>query len=229
MTKPYPPIRTHTTTSPAPAPEVIDRGHGAFIGLAVGDALGATLEFTRRDSRPHHTAMTGGGPFALKPGQWTDDTAMALALGDSLIARGGFDPADLMERFTAWWREGAYSCTGTCFDIGLTTAGALAAYAADGDPYAGPSSPQTAGNGSLMRLAPVALFALDDGWQADWIARDQSRTTHGATEAIEACAYFVQLLRAAILGEADVLRPRRWRPVVALAPFTAQIFWVSPV
>ena len=57
---------------------------------------------------------------------------------------------------------------------------------------------------------PVALFALDDGWQADWIARDQSRTTHGATEAIEACAYFVQLLRAAILGEADVLRPRRW-------------------
>ncbi|TXM64692.1 ADP-ribosylglycohydrolase family protein [Methylobacterium sp. WL12] len=187
-----------------------DRVRGALIGLAVGDALGTTLEFARRDTLPVHTQMTGGGPFGLQAGQWTDDTAMALALADSLFTCGTLDPADLMERFIAWWREGAYSCTGTCFDIGMTTVQALSSYEADGAVFAGSTDPRTAGNGSLMRLAPVAVFALDDPWAADRIARDQGRTTHGASEAVEACAYFVQILRAAILGEADVLRPRAW-------------------
>lgn len=210
MIKPHRRAPRRTTSSPGHMPDVIDRARGAVIGLAIGDALGATLEFTRRDSRPLHADMLGGGPFALAPGQWTDDTAMALALADSLIACAGFDPADLMDRFTAWQREGAYSCTGTCFDIGLTTADALSSYAAGGGAYAGSTSRSTAGNGSLMRLSPVALFALRDAYQADRIARDQSRTTHGAPEAVEACAYFVQILRAAILGQVDVLRPRRW-------------------
>jgi ADP-ribosyl-[dinitrogen reductase] hydrolase len=189
---------------------VLDRARGALLGLAVGDALGTTLEFTRRDAGPLHTEMTGGGPFALEPGQWTDDTAMALALADSLIACQGFDQTDLITRFVAWWRKGRYSCTGTCFDIGITTAAALDRFKRDGDPFAGSTAADTAGNGSLMRLAPVALYALDDAEEADRIARDQSRTTHGAPEAIEACAYFVQILRAAILGEGDVLRPRAW-------------------
>ncbi|PZO31890.1 MAG: ADP-ribosyl-[dinitrogen reductase] hydrolase, partial [Alphaproteobacteria bacterium] len=69
--------------------------------------------------------MVGGGPFGLKPGQWTDDTAMALALADSLVACGRLDEQDLLGRFTDWWRRGTYSCTGTCFDIGGTTAQAL--------------------------------------------------------------------------------------------------------
>ena len=194
-----------------------DRARGALLGLAVGDALGTTLEFAPRDAHPHHTRMTGGGPFRLAPGQWTDDTAMALALADSLIACRRLDPRDLMDRFTAWWGEGAYSCTGTCFDIGMTTAQALAHYTVNGDPFAGATDPDTAGNGSLMRLAPAALFALDDPALADRLALDQSRTTHGAPQAVEACALPTQLLREAIRGERNVLRPRHWAGDPAIA------------
>lgn len=154
--------------------------------------------------------MLGGGPFDLAPGEWTDDTAMALALADSLISCQGFDPHDLATRFVHWWQHGAYSCTNDCRDIGLTTREALARFIRTGEPYAGSTDPDTAGNGSLMRLAPVALFALHDANHADQLARNQSRVTHAAPQAVEACAYFVQLLRDAILGQPDVLRPRAW-------------------
>jgi len=165
--------------------------------------------------------MFGGGPFDLEPGQWTDDTAMALALGDSLIRCSGFDPYDLATRFVRWWQQGAYSCTGTCFDIGIATSAALARFVRSGDAYAGSTNPSTAGNGSLMRLGPVALFALHDAALADQLARDQSRVTHAAPQAVEACAYFVQLLRDAILGQPDVLRPRSWSGAPAIAAIAA--------
>jgi ADP-ribosyl-[dinitrogen reductase] hydrolase len=200
-------------SSPAPSTDwpadVLDRARGALLGLAVGDALGTTLEFSRRDSHPLHTEMVGGGVFNLKPGQWTDDTAMALALADSLIQCRGFDGQDLMQRFVGWYRHGEYSCTGRCFDIGSATRAALVHYELTGEPYAGSTDPYTAGNGSLMRLAPVALFALDDGLLARQIAADQSRTTHAAKACIEACQFFVSLLRAAILGEKDIIRLAR--------------------
>ncbi|WP_019995013.1 ADP-ribosylglycohydrolase family protein [Aureimonas ureilytica] len=187
-----------------------DRARGALLGLAVGDALGTTLEFSARDSLPLQTEITGGGPFALSPGQWTDDTAMALALGHSLLARDGFDPSDLMTRFVSWWREGRYSCTSTCFDIGAATARALARFEAMGDPFAGSTDPREAGNGSLMRLAPAVLFALDDADLADRLAAEQSRTTHRAPQAVEACVVFARFLRSAILGEPDPLRAASW-------------------
>jgi ADP-ribosyl-[dinitrogen reductase] hydrolase len=197
------------TSSPAPSTnwpaDVLDRARGALLGLAVGDALGTTLEFSRRDSHPLHTEMVGGGVFNLKPGQWTDDTAMALALADSLISCRGFDAEDLMQRFVRWYRHGEYSCTGRCFDIGLATRTALVHYELTGEPHAGSTDPRSAGNGSLMRLAPVALFALDDDQLAQQIAADQSRTTHGAKSCIEACQFFVSLLRAAILGEKNII------------------------
>lgn len=198
-----------------------DRARGALLGLAVGDALGTTLEFTRRDTLPHHTEMTGGGPFNLAPGQWTDDTSMALALADSLITCRGFDPHDLMTRFVRWRKEGAYSCTGACFDIGITTQQALARFIRGGGPFAGSTDPDDAGNGSLMRLAPVALFAVHDANQADQLARDQSQVTHAAPQAVEACTYFVQLLREAILGKPDVLRPRTWSGDPAITAIAA--------
>ena len=193
-----------------PAPAVLGRARGALLGLAIGDALGTTLEFSRRDFLPHHTEMTGGGPFDLKPGCWTDDTSMALALADSLLHDPDFDPADLMTRFVSWFRKGAYSSTNSCFDIGITTERALKIFERTDEPYAGSIDPDDAGNGSLMRLAPVALVALDHSGEAERIAEAQSRTTHGAPEAVEACSYFVQLLRQAILGQPDVLRPRPW-------------------
>src|SRR4051794_25682612 len=128
--------------------DVFDRTKGALVGLAIGGALGTTLEFSQRDRKPHHSEMLGGGPFGLKPGQWTDDTSMALALGESLVERDGFDPHDLMSRFLSWYRTGTYSCTGRCFDIGNATREALERYERTNNPYAGSDHPHSAGNGS---------------------------------------------------------------------------------
>ncbi len=192
------------------ADAVRDRGLGAFLGLAVGDAVGTTLEFEERDAAPRLVGLVGGGPFGLEPGQWTDDTAMALALAESLVACGKLDCRDLMDRFVRWRRDGAYSSTGTCFDIGATTSAALDRYERTGDPEAGSADPRSAGNGSLMRLAPVALRFHSDRDALSAAAIGQSRTTHGAEEAVDACRAFAMLLADAIDGtpRADVLAPR---------------------
>lgn len=200
-----------------------DRALGAMLGLAVGDALGTTLEFAPRDSKPRVTDIVGGGPFALEPGQWTDDTAMALALADSLIACGALDETDLMQRFVRWREEGAYSATGTCFDIGLTVSSALRRFKTTGDPLAGSTDPMSAGNGSLMRLAPIAVRYWSDPDTLREAAALQSRTTHGAPEAVSACVAYAELLGEAIAGlpHAEILKPRkadhagRIRPIMA--------------
>src|SRR4051812_23585124 len=110
MTLPRASSRKPDDPGAAPDRAETDRAVGALLGLAVGDALGTTLEFSKRNSKPYHTEMLGGGPFRLRHGEWTDDAAMALALADSLLARGTLDPADLMRRFVDWWRKGTYSC-----------------------------------------------------------------------------------------------------------------------
>ncbi len=102
-----------------------DQLKGAFLGLAIGDALGTTLEFAPRNAQNTHTEMTGGGPFNMPPGGWTDDTSMALCLAESLIEHAGFNPEDLMNRFSNWWQYGYNSHNGICFDIGITTSKAL--------------------------------------------------------------------------------------------------------
>jgi len=176
-----------------------DRALGALLGLAVGDALGTTLEFSARDSGPPLTDMIGGGPFQLPAGVWTDDTSMALALAESLGGRRSLDPADLMNRFVNWWRCGVYSPTGECFDIGITTRTALAQFEHDGNPIAGSRHTGSAGNGSLMRLAPVAIWGVMQGEQLTReAARLQSATTHGAPQCLDACEGYALILRAAI-------------------------------
>lgn len=99
-----------------------DRFRGCLLGLAVGDAVGTAVEFETRDGFCLVTDMVGGGRFGLKPGQWTDDTSMALCLAESLIEKQGFDPRDQMARYVRWCRDGHLSSTGTCFDIGGTAA-----------------------------------------------------------------------------------------------------------
>ena len=202
---------------PVPEPEpattaeaIRDRAVGCLLGLAVGDAVGTTLEFKPRDSYPPLTDMVGGGPFGLRPGEWTDDTAMALALADSLLAHPDLDEADLMRRFTDWHERGTYSCTGTCFDIGITTRQALARWKRTGNPVAGSTDPNTAGNGSLMRLAPVAVRHWQDRAHLRDVAARQSRTTHAAPEAVDACVAWAELLADAIEGQrrSEVLRSR---------------------
>lgn len=194
----------------AGADAILDRAKGALVGLAVGDAVGTTLEFKPRDSYPLLTDMIGGGPFQLKAGQWTDDTAMALALAQSLIDRGSLDPVDLMRRFVEWRDTGAYSCTASCFDIGITVNEALDRWTRTGDPMAGSTDPMSAGNGSLMRLAPIALRYWRDRDVLTKVAADQSRTTHGAAEAVTSCSVFAELLADAIEGRtrSEVLRAR---------------------
>jgi ADP-ribosyl-[dinitrogen reductase] hydrolase len=182
----------------ASADPTTDRALGCLLGLAVGDAVGATLEFARRDERPPLMDMVGGGPFRLEPGEWTDDTSMALCLADSLIACEGLDQNDLTERFVSWWRNGQNSHNGRCFDIGIATRQALMRFGRSGNPVAGSTDPNTAGNGSIMRLAPVALRWSADPARAVEAARAQSLTTHGAPAAVEGCALLAEILVEAI-------------------------------
>lgn len=178
-----------------------NRYRGSLLGLAAGDALGTSLEFQPRPESNVITNIVGGGPFKLKPGEWTDDTSMTLCLAHSLIRRSTFNEQDQMDLYVAWWKDGAFSSTGKCFDIGRTTASALQKYLETGEPMAGSNSPHTAGNGSLMRLAPVVLFYASEPWDALTFAGESSKTTHAATEAIDACRYFASLLLGALFGE----------------------------
>ena len=180
----------------------ISRGrfHGCLLGLAAGDALGTTLEFRSPGTFRPIEDMIGGGPFRLEPGQWTDDTSMALCLAASLIETGGFDPGDQMRRYLRWRDEGYLSSTGKCFDIGMTIQEALSRCAETSEPYSGSVDPWSAGNGSLMRLAPVPMFFAASPAEAIDRSADSSRTTHGAVEAVDACRYFAGLLVGALNG-----------------------------
>lgn len=166
---------------------IADRACGSLLGLAIGDAVGTTLEFKARDSYQPLTEMVDGGPFGLKPGEWTDDTAMALAPTDSLATDPALDEKDLMRRFDEWHESGTYSCTGRCFDIAITTRQALSRWKRTGDPFAGSTDPQKAGNGSLMRLSPVAIRHFKNRALLCAVAARQRRTTHAAPEAVDAC------------------------------------------
>jgi ADP-ribosylglycohydrolase len=186
-----------------------DRYRGALLGLATGDALGTALEFQRPGTFSPLTDMMGGGKFGLLPGEWTDDTSLALCLAESLCECQGFDPADQLTRYCRWWRQGHLSSTGSCFDIGLTTRAALVRFEESRDPYPGIEDPRAAGNGSLMRVAPVPLGFRADARLAIEKAALSSRTTHGAREAIDACRYFAGLLLGALAGrpKAELLAP----------------------
>ncbi len=206
------------------APSMRDRAIGALVGLAVGDAVGTTLEFIpRNDTAPRLPDMVGGGPFRLVPGGWTDDTSMSLALADSLLASPDLDVGDLMHRFISWWQGGAYSHTGRCFDIGTTTQQALSRFLKTGDPLAGSTDPYSAGNGSLMRLAPVAIRHVHDTDQRRSAAALQSRSTHAAVEAVDACVFFADLIAEAIAGRprSEILAPRPFEGAPKIAAIAA--------
>lgn len=191
--------------------EQIDRYRGCMLGLAAGDALGTTLEFRSPGSFTPVEDMLGGGPFGLKPGQWTDDTSMALCLAESLIECRGFDPQDQMERYIRWYRQGYLSSTGVCFDIGNTIRGALIKFETTGEPYCGSTDPYSAGNGSLMRLAAVPMFyAKTPSASSIFKCGESSRTTHGARTAVDACRYYGGLIAAALngVGKEDLLSER---------------------
>lgn len=211
-----------------------DRLRGTLIGLAVGDALGAAVEFMPRGTFPPVTGYRGGGPHGIYPGDWTDDTSMALALADS-IATAGWDLNDQARRYLAWWERGAYSVNGTCFDIGNTVRRGLSNFRGGADAsVSGIRSQQDSGNGSIMRLAPVPIrFAH---WYPDRLeelalkAEESSLPTHASPACRSACRYMAVVLAALIRGEdrATVLDPawpalRRLEAAAPLDPLVAEI------
>jgi len=176
------------------------RNRGCLLGLACGDAVGTTVEFCLRGSFPPVTDMVGGGPFNLPVGAWTDDTSMALCLASSLVELGRFDAADQMRRYCDWQRQGYLSSIGRCFDIGVTINAALAAFQRTGNPHSGSVDPYSAGNGSIMRLAPVPIFFQRDLAAAQRWSEEISKTTHGTLECLEACRLLAAMLVAALSG-----------------------------
>lgn len=158
--------------------------------------------------------MIGGGPFDLEAGQWTDDTSMALCLAESLIEQRGFDPVDQLERYTLWSSAGHLSSNGRVFDIGNTVYSALARFSKTRQPYCGSTDPDTAGNGSLMRLAPVRLFYARSHREAIERSGESSRTTHAAQAAVDACKCMGALIVGAVNGASkDDLVSSHYSPV----------------
>lgn len=116
------------------------------------------------------------------------------------VACNGFDPVDQMRRYCDWWRKGYLSSTGVCFDIGNTAANALAKFEAAGEPYSGSTDPFSAGPGSLMQLAPAALYYHPDLHNMIKFTAKSSMTTHGVRESVEACQYFANLPYLVLAG-----------------------------
>ncbi len=198
-----------------------DRAVGAVVGMAVADAVGAPLEFLpatdapdarHRWERAANTLVGGCHRFGLAPGQWTDDTAMGLCVADALLAARGarVDGADMRCRFHAWWFQGlnnAFRLDGRragSVGLGGNVAASLAALAPGGaspppayEPDDG-AGRDDAGNGSLMRLAPVAVCFHADAAAAAAAAREHSRTTHPGALAAEACAFLAHAIARAI-------------------------------
>jgi ADP-ribosylglycohydrolase len=198
-----------------------DRRRGALIGLAVGDALGAAVEFKSPGSFAPVTGYRNGGPHRLEAGEWTDDTSMALALADS-IASVGWDLNDQASRYVEWWKKGKYSVNGRCFDIGYTTRMALSNFLDDKNALAsGDTSERASGKGSIMRLAPVPIrysrFYPDKIEELSRFAEESSLPTHASDHCISACRYLATVLAALIQGEErDVVLSPEWQPLKRL-------------
>ncbi len=197
-----------------PAPLSRSRFRGCLLGLAAGDALGTTLEFKPAGSFAPLTGITGGGPFGLAPGEWTDDTSMALCLAESLVVKAGFDPVDQLERYVRWYRTGYLSSNGDNFDIGITISTALHRFERTPEPFPGPTDPYSSGNGSLMRLAPVPMFFARQPQLAIEMSAESSRTTHGSRLAMDSCRYYGALVVGALMGrpkEELLSPPASWK------------------
>ena len=172
------------------------------MGLVVGDAVGTTNEFKWAGTFDPITDMVGGGVFGLEPGQWTDDTSMALCLADSLLAQGRYDSFDVMERYDRWYKEGYRSSTGTCFDIGNQVTRSLWDFREQQRVPTSAERTTSAGNGAIMRLAPVVIagFESRDPREVVETARLSARETHFSVEAEAATEVFAALLVGALLG-----------------------------
>lgn len=234
----FPPPNAHLLPAdipcvPVPIPlnaEKSDKIRGSMLGLAVGDALGASVEFMTYNKLQLNPVyeMLSGGTWGLDAGEWTDDTSMALCFAASLITRKSFDPYNQMVYYKWWYKYGFLSSRGHCFDIGKATREALDEFSRrqkrlgqtlrlsneiqvdrltyeyvkqvpSFNVFCGRSN--VAGNGALMRLAPVALYYFRNPAVAVELAGISARLTHGSDKAIDACRYYAALIVAVLHGE----------------------------
>eukprot|EP01090_Pellita_catalonica_P022340 TRINITY_DN8647_c0_g1_i1.p1 TRINITY_DN8647_c0_g1~~TRINITY_DN8647_c0_g1_i1.p1 ORF type:complete len:434 (-),score=90.36 TRINITY_DN8647_c0_g1_i1:230-1531(-) len=184
---------------------------GCLLGLAVGDALGTTLECTKAGKDFSVSDIVGGGKFDLYPGQWTDDTSMALCIAESLTKKLKFDPQDQIRRYLRWYEEGHLSSTGECFDIGITCRMAMFEFRKKNVDYpASASDKARQGNGCIMRLAAIPLAYRTVPYPLfDQISANSSRTTHGAVQCQQTTVFYSRLIRLALEGKSkdEILSP----------------------
>jgi ADP-ribosyl-[dinitrogen reductase] hydrolase len=212
-----------TSSSSIPAADLVARAEAAYLGLALGDALGATVEFMTpreiRDKHGVHKEIRGGGWLRLKPGSVTDDTTMSLSLGEAILKDAGrVEPLSCAQAFDAWMRSKP-------IDIGNTVRRNLITFRRSGEPVAPPSE-HDAGNGAAMRVLPVALVTLGQGEDAVRAAvRAQAHVTHNNPDSDAASEFLALAVQEGLRGGAlrDVYR-RGIEPFVRARPtFTYRI------
>jgi ADP-ribosyl-[dinitrogen reductase] hydrolase len=206
-----------------------DRCLGSLLGLAIGDALGASVQYRKPGTFTPLGDLLGGGPLELPRGAWSDDTAIALCLAESLLECKGFDAADQMLRYQRWQSEGYLSSTGQCIGITAAVALALATARWSGKPYAGSHDPTRLDKEAITRVAPVALYFMGQPAAAIEQAAQAARTTHQSPIVLDACRYVAALLLGALRGvhkqellaaayaRGENMRTLRCQPVLAVA------------
>jgi len=203
---------------PTRSPEVMDaartlreRFQGALVGLAVGDALAAHTQFRKPGTFAAVGDLLGGGPFDQPRGAWTDDTAMALLLAESLLEREGFDAHDQVQRYVRWQREGYGSATGQCVGISASVARALATALYKRQPFAGSHDPEQLDKDPLSRIAPVVMYFFADAPTAVAKAAEAARLTAQAPMVLDCVRLLAAMIHLALSGKdkSAVLQPPR--------------------
>jgi ADP-ribosyl-[dinitrogen reductase] hydrolase len=204
----WPAVQPADDTDPLLTPEALtaarnlrDRFLGALIGLAIGDAVAAATQYRRPGSFTPVGDMLGGGPFELPRGAWTDDTAMALCLAESLLERDGFDARDQIERYRRWQQQGYLSATGQCVGITASSARAIAMAQWRRQAFFGSHDPSQLDPEPLARVAPVVLFFFAASGLAIEQATEAARTTCQAPVVLDACRSLARALYAALTGQ----------------------------
>ncbi len=178
-----------------------ERFLGALLGLAVGDAVAAATQFRRPGRFAPVGDLLGGGPFGLPRGAWSDDTAMALCLAESLLERNAFDAGDQVERYTRWQQQGHLSATGQCIGITAGTARALALAQWRRQTFSGSHDPEVLDPEPLARVTPAVMYFFAQAQQAEEQAAQAARTTCQAPAVLAACRALARALHAALAGQ----------------------------
>jgi ADP-ribosyl-[dinitrogen reductase] hydrolase len=198
-----------------------DRALGAYLGLAIGDALGATVEFLMpreiQTQYGEHRKMIGGGWLRLKPGQVTDDTGMSLALGDAIVSAQGWNMQAVASAFATWLRTKPP-------DVGNTCRRGIRRYINDGT-LVSPPSDGDAGNGACMRILPLAIATFGDDPVLERRTIDQCHFTHNHPYSDAATLCIARMVHRLLGGEGllgcrrEVNRLIEQHPVFRFEPY----------